>query len=187
MHQTSSLQGWFFKNINKSDFPKGIAALRNESLYLLPEFPFEHPTWKGSVSTALTPLPAHVWVFILTFPEVLYLFMITARSVCTETIVLLPEGLNHNLSFSLLLFLKPSFYFSSDSLQEEESWPPADWLRLGGVGCVAGGRERGRAVKCYRNSWLKRGNGRYITSSIDTDRVGARLNCNAAHWITSTM
>ena len=118
----------------------------------------------------------------------LYLFMITARSVCTETIVLLPEGLNHDPSFSLLLLIKPSFYFSSGSLQEEEeSWPPADWLRLGGVGCEAGGRERGRAVKCYRNSWQKRGNGRYITSSIDTDRVGARLNCSAAHWITSTM
>lgn len=75
--------------------------------------------------------------------------------------------------------LEPVFSLFSDSLQEEEeeSRPPGDWLTLGGVGCEAGGRERGRAVKCYRNSWLKRGNGRYITSSIDTDRVRARLNC----------
>lgn len=118
----------------------------------------------------------------------LYLFMITARSMCTETMGQLLEELNHNSSFSLLHFLKPFFSISCDSLQEEEeSWPLADWLTLGGVGCESGGRERGRAVKCYRNSWLKRGNGRYITSSIDTDQVGARLNCGAADWITATM
>ncbi len=88
-------------------------------------------------------------------------------------------------SWSLLqpvAFFSSLFFLSlSDSLQEEEeSRPPADWLTLGGVGCEAGGRERGRAVKCYRNSWLKRGNGRYRTSSIDTDRVGARLNCSSS-------
>lgn len=83
------------------------------------------------------------------------------------------------ITFFSSLFFSPS----SDSLQEEEeeeSRPPADWLMLGGVGWQAGGRERGRAVKCYRNSWLKRGNGRYRTSSIDTDRVGARLNCSSS-------
>lgn len=44
--------------------------------------------------------------------------------------------------------------FFSDALQEEEESrrPPANWLMLGGVGREAGGRERGRAVKCYRNS-----------------------------------
>lgn len=51
----------------------------------------------------------------------------------------------------------PAFFFVfsalPDSLQEEEeSRPPVDWLTLGGVGCEAGGRERGRPVKCYRNS-----------------------------------
>lgn len=64
---------------------------------------------------------------------------------------------------------------SSDCLQEgEESRSAVHWLTLGGVGCRAGGRERGRTVKCYRNSWLKRGNGRYRTSSIDTDLSGGK-------------
>lgn len=46
-----------------------------------------------------------------------------------------------------------SFSPSADSLQEEEeSRPPVNGLTLGGVGCAAGGRERGRTVKCYRNS-----------------------------------
>lgn len=103
----------------------------------------------------------------------LYLFMITARSVCIETITLLLEELNHDHSFSLLAFSQPF-----DSLTRRRRVTATCRLvnTLGGVGCEAGGRERGRAVKCYRNSWLKRGNGRYWTSSIDTDRVGARLN-----------
>lgn len=43
-------------------------------------------------------------------------------------------------------------FFLFESLQED------NWLTLGGVGL--GGRESGRDVKCYRNSWLKRGSGR---------------------------
>lgn len=52
-------------------------------------------------------------------------------------------------SFFSGLFLS----LSTNSLQEEEeSRPPVDWLTLGGVGCEAGGLERGRPVRCYRNS-----------------------------------
>lgn len=157
-------------------------AFWNKSLCLLLEFPFTHQTWKGSVSAAVTPFACSCLGVYSHFPwsvVSLYLFMITARSISIETIALLLEELNH--SFGLELFLKPLISLSSDYLQEgEESRPPADWLALGGVGCEAGGRERGRAVKCDRNSWLKRGNGRYRASSIDTDRVGARLNCSSS-------
>lgn len=87
-------------------------------------------------------------------------FMITALSLSIEIIALLLEELNHDRSSSLL-FLRPGLVspLSSDSSQEakDDSRPAADRL---GVGCVAGGREWGRPVKWYRNSWLKRGNGR---------------------------
>lgn len=73
------------------------------------------------------------------------------------------------------VFPKAFLLFLCNSLQEEKSRPPDNWL-ITGVGCEAGGPERGRAVKCCSNSWLKRGNGRYNTSSIDTHWVGARLN-----------
>lgn len=54
--------------------------------------------------------------------------MITARSMCTETIALLLEELNHAHFIGLLLFSHA--FFPSLQEEEEESWPPADWLML---------------------------------------------------------
>lgn len=94
---------------------------------------------------------------------------------CTETIVTRRAeswSLLRSAAFSLVFF---SFFLTLYKKKKSHGHLLFG-LALGGVGCAAGGRERGRTVKCYRNSWLKRGNGRYRTSSIDTDWVGARLN-----------
>lgn len=100
------------------------------------------------------------------------------RNNCTVTRRAESRSLLQHVAFSQAFFFFFSTFFS-DYLQEQESRPPACWLTTAWRG-LHGGREQGRAVKCYRNSWLKRGNGRYITSSIDTDRVGARLNCSSS-------
>lgn len=115
-------------------------------LFLGIKAPFALPVLHQMVgsNSERTPRAAHVWVFILTFPEVfsLYRFMITALSLSIEIITLLLEELNHDRSSSLLV-LRPGLVspLSSDFSQEEkddDSRPAADRL---GVGCVAGGRE----------------------------------------------
>lgn len=100
------------------------------------------------------------------------------RNNCTVTRRAESRSLLQSVAFVFFPQAPPFLFNSLQEEEEEESRPPAPWLTLGWRGLWAGGREQGRAVKCYRNSWLKRGNGRYITSSIDTDRVGARLNCS---------
>lgn len=70
------------------------------------------------------------------------------RNNCTVTRRAESRSLRQPVAFSQAFF----FSFFNSLQEEEESRPPADWLTLGGVGCKAGGRERGKAVKCYRNS-----------------------------------
>lgn len=104
----------------------------------------------------------------------LHLFMITAcslyRNNCTVT--------RRAESLSLLQPIAP--LFSCLFFLYKKTGVTATcglvYTLVGGVGREVGGREQGRAVKCYRNSWLKRGNDRYATSSIDTEWVGVRLS-----------
>lgn len=113
--------------------------------------PFSPP--KGSDSASHRRV-ARVWVFILTFPEVLSHVpiynnrpLIVYRNNHTVTRRAESRSLLQPFFFFLFSFLMLGLVspLSSDSLQEDDdaaaSRPAADWLKRAGVGCVAGGRE----------------------------------------------
>lgn len=83
-------------------------------------------------------------------------------------------------SWSLLWSVASSQAFSQDSLQEEEeSRPPAVWFSVGRRGLWGWWSRAREDCQMLQKLMTKRGNGRYRTSSIDTDWVGARLNCSS--------